>query len=100
MKKLVGFLAVTLVVLAVGAFLFQSKINHQINVKISELSNNGFIVKHEQSTNYIKTRAKGEIEISEPDKVFSYILSDIKNQEFKKALEVQYSFLDNRKSVV
>ena len=95
MKKLVGFLAVTLVVLAVGAFLFQSKINDQINVKISELNNNGFIVKHEQSTNYIKTRAKGEIEISEPDKVFSYILSDIKNQEFKKALEVQYSFLDS-----
>ena len=95
MKKLVGFLAVTFVVLAVGAFLFQSKINDQINSKISELNNNGFIVKYEQSTNYIKTTAKGEIEISEPDKVFSYILADIKNQEFKKALEVQYSFLDS-----
>ena len=83
MKKIVGLLAVVLIVIAAGAFWFQSKINETIASKISELNNNGFVVKHEQSTNYIKTSAKGEVEVNFPDKVVSYILADMKNLELK-----------------
>ena len=63
MKKLVGLILVALIAIAIGVFWFQSKINETINTKIDELNNNGFAVKHEQTTNYIKTSAKGEIEI-------------------------------------
>ena len=95
MKKLVGLLVVVLIAMAGGAFWFQSKINETIANKVNELNNNGFVVKHEQSTNYIKTSAKGEVEINTPDKAISYILADMKNLELKKALELQYNELDS-----
>ncbi len=95
MKKLIGFLVVCLVVIAAGLFWYQTKINEVITTKVNELNNNGFMVKHEQSTNYIKTTAKGEIEVIYPDKVVSYILGDMKNQELKKTLELQYNSLDS-----
>ena len=95
MKKIVGLIAVVLVVIAAGAFWFQSKINETIASKINELNNSGFVVKHEQSTNYIKTSAKGEVEVNSSDKAISYILSDMKNLELKKALELQYNQLDS-----
>ena len=64
MKKIVGLIAVFLVVIVASVlFWFQSKINDEISNKIAELNNNGFIVKHEQSTNYIKTTGKGDIEV-------------------------------------
>ncbi len=95
MKKLVGLILVALIAIAIGVFWFQSKINETINTKIDELNNNGFVVKHEQTTNYIKTSAKGEIEIIYPDKAISYILADIKKPELKKALEIQYNSLNS-----
>ena len=95
MKKLIGLLLVCLVSIAGGLFWYQTKINEAITTKIDELNNNGFMVKHEQSTNYIKTSAKGEIQVIYPDKVISYILADMKNQDFKKAIEMQYNSLDS-----
>lgn len=96
MKKIVGLIAVFLVVVvAVILFWFQSKINEEISNKIAELNNNGFIVKHEQSTNYIKTTGKGDIEVIDTDKVASYIFANIKNEEVKKAFETQYNTLDS-----
>ncbi|MDD2894533.1 MAG: hypothetical protein PHG81_00820 [Aliarcobacter sp.] len=96
MKKIVGFSAVFLVVIvAVILFWFQSKINEEITSKIDELNNNGFVVKHEQSTNYIKTTGKGDIEVINSDKVASYIFANIKNEEIKKAFETQYNTLDS-----
>lgn len=96
MKKIVGLIAVFLVVIvAVILFWFQSKINEEISNKIAELNNNGFIVKHEQSTNYIKTTGKGDIEVIDTDKVASYIFANIKNEEVKKAFETQYNTLDS-----
>ena len=82
------------VIVAVILFWFQSKINEEISNKIAELNNNGFIVKHEQSTNYIKTTGKGDIEVIDTDKVASYIFANIKNEEVKKAFETQYNTLD------
>lgn len=99
MKKLIGLLIGCSIIIAGGLFWYQTKINEQINMKIEELNNNGFVVKHEQSTNYIKTTAKGEVEVIYPDKVIPYILADMKNQELKKAVELQYNSLDsNEKS--
>ena len=99
MKKIVGLVFIILVAIAAGVFWFQNKINEGINTKITELNNNGFIVKHEQSTNYIKTNAKGELELIYPDKALPYILADMKNLELKKLLETQYNALDsNEKS--
>ena len=95
MKKLIGLLVVCLAIIAGGLFWYQTKIDEAITTKINELNNNGFMVKHEQSTNYIKTSAKGEIEVIYPDKVASYILAEMKNQELKKAFEVQYNSLDS-----
>ena len=96
MKKIVGLIAVFLVVIVASVlFWFQSKINDEISNKIAELNNNGFIVKHEQSTNYIKTTGKGNIEVIDTDKVASYIFANIKNEEVKKAFETQYNLLDS-----
>lgn len=96
MKKIVGLIAVFLVIIvAIVLFWFQSKINEGISNKIAELNNNGFIVKHEQSTNYIKTTGKGDIEVIDTDKVASYIFANIKNEEVKKAFETQYNTLNS-----
>ena len=96
MKKIVGIVAVLLVIVVASVlFWFQSKINEGITSKIDELNTNGFMVKHEQSTNYIKTTAKGNIEVIDTDKVASYIFANIKNEELKKAFETQYNTLDS-----
>lgn len=100
MKKIVGLVLVALLAIGAGVFWYQSKINEAITSKINELNSNGFAVKNEQSTNYIKTSAKGEIEIVNPDKAVSYILADLKREELKKALELQYNLLNsNDKSI-
>ena len=93
MKKKFLIVVVFLAIIAAVLFTFQSKINNEINSKIDELNNNGFIVKHQQSTNYINTSAKGEIEVVYPDKVASWIFNGIKDEELKKAIEEQYNLL-------
>lgn len=93
MKKKFLIVVVFLAIIAAVLFAFQSKINNEINSKIDELNNNGFIVKHQQSTNYINTSAKGEIEVVYPDKVASWIFNGIKDEELKKAIEEQYNLL-------
>lgn len=93
MKKKFLIVVVFLAIIAAVLFTFQSKINKEINSKIDELNNNGFIVKHQQSTNYINTSAKGEIEVVYPDKVASWIFNGIKDEELKKAIEEQYNLL-------
>lgn len=100
MKKIVALLVVVLIAIAAGLFWFQTEINKKITSKIEELNQNGFMVKHNQTTNYIKTTGNGEIEVIYPDKVFTYILKDLKNEDLKKALETQYNSLDlNEKAV-
>lgn len=93
MKKKFLIVVVFLAIIAAVLFAFQSKINNEINSKIDELNNNGFIVKHQQLTNYINTSAKGEIEVVYPDKVASWIFNGIKDEELKKAIEEQYNLL-------
>ena len=93
MKKKFLIVVIFLAIIAAVLFAFQSKINNEINSKIDELNNNGFIVKHQQSTNYINTSAKGEIEVVYPDKVASWIFNGIKDEELKKAIEEQYNLL-------
>lgn len=96
MKKIVGIIAVLLVIIVASVlFWFQSKINEGITSKIDELNNNGFMVKHEQSTNYIKTTAKGNIEVIDTDKVASYIFANMQNEELKKVFETQYNLFDS-----
>ena len=52
MKKLVlGAVAILVVVIAV-VIGFKIKSDSLINAKIEELKNNGFVVKHQQSSNY------------------------------------------------
>ena len=93
MKKRILIIVVLLAIIAVVLFAYQSKINNEINSKIDELNNNGFIVKHQQSTNYINTSAKGEIEVAYPDKVAFWIFNGVKDEELKKAIEEQYNSL-------
>lgn len=93
MKRNILIIVIFLAIIAATLFAYQNKINSEINSKIEEFSNNGFIVKYEQSTNYINTSAKGELEIANPDKVASWFLSNIKDEELKKAIEEQYLFL-------
>ena len=93
MKRNILIIVVFLAIIAASLFGYQNKINSEINSKIEEFNNNGFIVKYEQSTNYINTSAKGELEIANPDKVASWFLSNIKDEELKKAIEEQYLFL-------
>lgn len=96
MKKIVGIIAILLVIIVASVlFWFQSKINEGITSKIDELNNNGFMVKHEQSTNYIKTTAKGNIEVIDTDKVASYIFANMQNEELKKVFETQYNLFDS-----
>ncbi|MBY0541663.1 MAG: hypothetical protein K2P52_09675, partial [Campylobacterales bacterium] len=93
MKRSILIIVVFLAIIAATLFGYQNKINSEINSKIEEFNNNGFIVKYEQTTNYINTSAKGELEIANPDKVASWLLSNIKDEELKKAIEEQYIFL-------
>ena len=93
MKRNILIIVVFLAIIAAALFGYQNKINSEINSKIEKFNNNGFIVKYEQSTNYINTSAKGELEIANPDKVASWLLSNIKDEELKKAIEEQYLFL-------
>lgn len=93
MKRNILIIVVFLAIIAAALFGYQNKINSEINSKIEEFNNNGFIVKHEQTTNYINTSAKGELEIANPDNVASWFLSNIKDEELKKAIEEQYLFL-------
>ena len=93
MKRNILIIVVFLAIIAAALFGYQNKINSEINSKIEKFNNNGFIVKYEQSTNYINTSAKGELEIANPDKVASWFLSNIKDEELKKAIEEQYLFL-------
>ncbi|MFA6740222.1 MAG: hypothetical protein WCR78_01910 [Arcobacteraceae bacterium] len=93
MKRSILIIVVFLAIIAATLFGYQNKINSEINSKIEEFNNNGFIVKCEQTTNYINTSAKGELEIANPDKVASWLLSNIKDEELKKAIEEQYIFL-------
>jgi len=73
MKKLVlGAVAILVAVIAV-VIGFKIKSDSLINAKIEELKNNGFVVKHQQSSNYLKTTGSGQIEVVYPDKVTTYL---------------------------
>ncbi len=94
MKKIIWLLVGFLLIVAAVFIGFKIKIDKEIAAKIDELNNNGFIVKHNQSTNYLKTNANGEIEVIYPDKVATYIFKNMENEEFKKAFEKQYNLLE------
>lgn len=101
MKKVIWFVIIVLGILAAVLFIYQGNINNIINSKITQLNNSGFVVKHEQSTNYIKTSATGEIEVIDPDKVAALFFDNIKNEELKKSFQTQYNALDlNAKEIL
>ena len=74
MKKFAGLLVILLLIIGSVLFFYQSKIDEQINLKINDLNGNGFLVKHNQSTNYIKNNENGEVEVINQDKDISYML--------------------------
>uniref|UniRef100_UPI0040475BE4 hypothetical protein n=1 Tax=Aliarcobacter sp. TaxID=2321116 RepID=UPI0040475BE4 len=95
MKKIILSLALILVLIASGLVAYQFNIDKEISNKIEELNNNGFMVKHNQNTNYIKTTANGELEIIYPDKVASYIFKNIDNEDLKSNLTSEYNKLNS-----
>lgn len=94
MKKIILPIVIVLGIVLSVLFGFQIKIDKVINSKIAELNENGFIVKHSQTTNYLKTKAMGELEVIYPDKVASYIFKNMENNEFKNSIESQYNLLN------
>ncbi len=99
MKKLVlGVVAILVVIIAVVVG-FKIKSDSFINAKIEELNSNGFVVKHQQTSNYLKTNGNGQIEVVYPDKVTSYLFAKIKDDELRKTLEKQYNLLDTVEKV-
>lgn len=95
MKKITwGIVAVLVLVLAL-VIGFKVKVDNLISSKINELNENGFLVKHQQSTNYLKTNGKGDVEVVYPDKVASYLFSNMKNQEIKDVLQKKYNLLES-----
>jgi hypothetical protein len=93
MKKVIWLGIVILGGIAAVLFGYQYKINENINNEISLLNSSGFIVKHEQSTNYIKTSAIGELEVIEPDKAATLFFSYIKDEDVRKNFENKYNTL-------
>ena len=94
MKKITwGIVAVLVLVLGL-VIGFKMKVDNIISSKIDELNNNGFLVKHQQSTNYLKTNGKGDVEVVYPDKVASYLIANIKNQEIKELFQKEYDLLE------
>lgn len=94
MKKITwGIVAVLILVLAL-VIGFKVKVDNLISSKINELNENGFLVKHQQSTTYLKTNGKGDVEVIYPDKVASFIFANIKNQEIKDVLQKEYNLLE------
>ena len=61
MKKIIWLLVGFLVIIAAVFIGFKIKIDKEITAKIDELNNNGFMVKHNQSTNYLKTKNIAQI---------------------------------------
>lgn len=95
MKKVTWGILVGILVLVLALVIwFKVKVDNLISSKIDELNNNGFVVKHQQSTNYMKTNGKGDIEIIYPDKVATYLFSNIKNKELKEIFQREYNLLD------
>ncbi|MDY3201163.1 MAG: hypothetical protein RBQ84_09425 [Arcobacter sp.] len=91
MKKIIlGIIAILVVIIAVVVG-FKIKSDSLIKAKIEELNNNGFLVTHKQTSNYLKTNGNGQIEVIYPEKVALYIFSKIKNEEIKKALEKEFN---------
>ena len=95
MKKIILSFALILVLIASGLVAYQFNIDKEISNKIEELNNNGFMVKHNQNTNYIKTTANGELEVIYPDKVASYIFKNIDNEDLKSNLTSEYNKLNS-----
>lgn len=94
MKKVIWGIVAIFVVAAAVVIGFKLKADSLIKAKIDELNNNGFVVKHTQTSNYLKTSGTGQIEIVYPDKVASYLFGKIKNEEIRKTLEEQYKTLE------
>lgn len=94
MKKFFVSIVLILGVMAASFWGLQHKINTQISTEIEKLNNNGFIVKNEQTTNYIKTSANGYIQVAYPDKVASFVFGNIPDKELKEAIQEQYNLLD------
>jgi hypothetical protein len=93
MKKVIWLGIIILGMIVAALFVYQSKINDEISSKKAELNNNGFSVKQEQSTNYISTSAKGEIEIVEPDKVAALFSTYSKDEDLRKNFMNNYNTL-------
>lgn len=77
-----------------GLYVLNNQINTAIQNEIKELNENGFTVKNQQSTNYITTSMKGDLEITSPDKAFKYLIEKNDNEEFRRNAMLQYSTLD------
>lgn len=93
MKKIIFGFAIILIIIGV-CLGFRFSVNSKIEAKIEELNKNGFAVKHEQSFEKYKTKGNGQIEVVYPQKVASYLISKIEDEELKKSLEKEFGFFD------
>ncbi len=95
MKRFLFGIVIFLVAIAIFCFSIKSSISNKIEAKIEELNQNGFAVSYKQNSKIGKTLGKGEVEIVYPNKVFSYLLSKIKDEDMKKSLEDVINLLDD-----
>lgn len=93
MKKII-VLGVVVLIIASVCFGLRSSINSKIESKIQELNKNGFVVKHEQSFENFNTKGNGQIEVIYPQKVVSYLINKIEDENLRKSLEKQFSLFD------
>lgn len=94
MKKIIVLGVVVFLIIASVCFGLRSSVNNKIESKIQELNKNGFVVKHEQSFENFKTKGTGQIEVVYPQKVASYLINKIEDENLKKSLEKQFSLFD------
>lgn len=94
MKKVIIASAIIVGGSFAGLYVLNNKIDNEIQKEIKNLNDNGFTVKNQQSTNYITTSMKGDLEITSVDKAFKYLVDKSDNEDLKKQLMLQYSALD------
>lgn len=94
MKKVIIASAIIVGGSFAGLYVLNNKIDNEIQKEIKNLNDNGFTIKNQQSTNYITTSMKGDLEITSVDKAFKYLVDKSDNEDLKKQLMLQYSALD------
>lgn len=95
MKKFLFGIIILVIVIGIACLSIKSSINHKIESKIEELNQNGFVISHKKDSKFGKTLGSGTAEIIYPNKVFSYLLSKIEDEDMKKSYESLFILLDD-----